>query len=129
MKSTIKRFGAFILSALLLYIGFNYLLSKEQRDLFFAIPLTTLIASVLICIPSFIMSGIELRFLYGRVSKIRLSIYDTLTLPMVINLWGVLIPFQGSFIFTSAYMHSKYKKGVGHSAKVYLLSFIIIYNY
>ena len=123
MITNIKRVGAFILSAILLYIGFNNLISKEQRDLFFAIPLITLINSVLICIPSFILSGIELRFLYGRVSKMKLSIYDTLTLPMVINLWGVLIPFQGSFIYTSAYMHSKYKRGVGHSAKVYLLSF------
>ena len=125
MSKSIKRIGAFILSVLLLYIGFKYLISKEQRDLFFAIPLTTLLTSVLICIPSFILSGIELRFLYNKVSKIKLTAYDTATLPIVINLWGVLIPFQGSFIYTTAYIHSKYKKGIGHSAKVYLLSFSI----
>src|ERR1017187_5733532 len=125
MFKNIKRLGAFILSVLLLYIGFKYLISKEQRDLFFSIPLLTIITSVLICIPSFIMNGIELRFLYSKVSKIKLTAYDTATLPIVINLWGVLIPFQGSFIYTTAYIHSKYKKGKGHSAKVYLLSFSI----
>lgn len=59
------------------------------------------------------------------MSKIKLSVYDTITLPLVINLWGFIIPFQGSFFYTISYIFAKYKKRVSDSVKVYLVSFSI----
>ena len=111
------------MSALLLYWGFMHLLTEEHRQLFFSIPLRTIIPSVILAIPGFLIGGIEMRFLYSRLSKIKLSTYDTATLPFVINLWGFIFPFQGSFIYTVTYVFAKYKQTISDSIKVYLVSF------
>ena len=125
MSSNLKIAAAFLFSAALLYLGFTYLLSVEQRALFFSIPFEIHVISVCLTVPGFFANGIELRLLYSRISKIRLSAYDTITLPFVINLWGFVLPFQGSLIYTTAYIYLKYKKGVADSLKAYLISFSI----
>ena len=125
MTTVIKTILAFLFAALLLYLGFHYFLSDEQKKMIFAIPFTVHAISFLLVIPCYLIGGIELRLLYSRVSKIKLSAYDTATLPFVINLWGFIIPFQGSFFYMLAYILSKYKKGITESIRVYLISFSV----
>ncbi len=125
MLKYLKGFGAFLFAAVLIWFGFEYLLSDEQRSLFFSTPAQTHLVSILLVFPVFFSGGIGLRLLYSRMSNTRLSVYDTLTLPVVINLWGFIIPFQGSFIYTLSYIKSKYRKSLSDSVRVYLLSFSI----
>ena len=120
----IKTSGAFLLAGLLLYADIKYFLSTEQRNLLASVSLQNHLLSILLVIPTYLLGGIELRLLYSRISKIKLSVYDTITLPFVINLWGFIIP-QGSFFYTITYIFSKYKKSVSESIKVYLISFSI----
>lgn len=123
--SSIKIIGAFTLAAVLLYLGFQHIISEEQRKLFFSVPLSNHFISILLVIPLYLIGGIEFRLLYDKISKIKLSLYDTITLPLVINLWGIIIPFQGSFIYTVSYIRSKYKKSITESVQVYVISFSI----
>lgn len=125
MKKYLKIIGGFIFAAILIYFGFEYLLTNQQRSLFFSTSIRTHFISIVLALPVFIASGIGLRLLYKRLSETTLSIYDTLTLPIVMNLWGIIIPFQGAFIYTSSYIYSKYRKNITESFRVYLLSFSI----
>jgi hypothetical protein len=127
--SAIKIILTFILATGLLYVGFTYLLTDEQRKLIFKVPFVVHIVSFLLIIPSYMLNGLELNLLYRRVGKIKLSVYDTLTLPFVVNLWGFIIPFQGSFFYTVAYLLAKYKKNISESARVYLISFSITISF
>jgi hypothetical protein len=38
------------------------------------------------------------------------------------NLWGYIIPFQGSFLYTITYIYSKYKKSISDSMRVYIIT-------
>ena len=73
MTLVIKTILAFLFAALLLYLGFHYFLSVQQKKMIFAIPLNVHAISVLLVIPCYLVGGIELRLLYSRVSKIKLS--------------------------------------------------------
>jgi len=109
----------------LIYIGFEFLLTGEQKSLFFSTSIRTHLISIVFLLPVYVSGGIGLRLLYGKISKATISIYDTITLPIVMNLWGFIIPFQGSLIYTSSYIYSKYKKSISESARVSLVSFSI----
>ncbi len=68
-------------------------------------------------------SGIELYFYYRIYSARRISMYDMFTLPLVMNLWGHILPFQGAFIYNALYLKSKYLISVGTNLKVYIFQF------
>jgi len=53
-------------------------------------------------------TGIELFFYYRIYAGRNISLYDVVTLPIVMNLWGHVLPFQGSFIYNAVYLKSKY---------------------
>ena len=125
MLQILKTIGAFLFAATLIYIGFEYLLTGEQKSLFFSTSIRTHLISIVLLLPVYISGGIGLRLLYGKISKVTISIYDTITLPIVMNLWGFIIPFQGSLIYTSSYIYSKYRKSISESVRVSLVSFSI----
>lgn len=124
LKSKLKAISFFLLALLLIYIGFNYFLTKEQRKLFFSVSLLNHLISILLALPVYFIGGIQLKQLYNKISGIKLSAYDTLTLPFAVNLWGFIIP-QGSFFYTMTYISLKYKKRIADSIKIYIVSFSI----
>ena len=125
LLATIKLIGTFTFASILLYLGFQYIISEDQRKLFFSVPLSNHFYSILLVIPIYLIGGIEFRLLYKRISNIKISTYDTISLPFAINFWGFIIPFQGAFIYTVSYITSKYKKSITESVQIYLLSFSI----
>lgn len=75
--------------------------------------------------PLYWLSGLSNYILFKRIFNVRISLYDVLTLPFVVNLWGFLLPFQGSYIYNSIYFKAKYKIAVANTTSVYLVSFSI----
>jgi hypothetical protein len=56
---------------------------------------------------SFWIQGFELSWLLKR-EEVAIKRTDRLTLPFSMNLWGYLIPFQGSFLYFLSFIKSKY---------------------
>ena len=121
----LKNFASGIIALVLLAIGYYYFISDEQKDLILNISFSTHLISIILVIPVYVCSGLELFLLYKHLGKVKLSGYDIVSLPIVVALWGFLIPFQGSFIYTVSYIFSKYKNSLAENIKVYLLSFSI----
>lgn len=122
MNNFIKVILSILTAVVLIYVGINYFLTAEQRNLLLTVPFKVHAISIAIALLIQTISGIELKLLYRKMSNIKLSVYDTITLPLVINLWGFIIPFQGSFFYTISYIFAKYKKSISDSVKVYLVS-------
>jgi hypothetical protein len=58
-----KKMETFLLSAILIYEGFYYWLTHEQRDLVFTISVHTHIITILLAIPSHSIRRVKLWFL------------------------------------------------------------------
>ncbi len=125
MNKSFKIICSIIITIVLLFVGFELFLTGSNKKIFTEISFKSHILLLLFVIPIFIMGGIELKLLFKKVSNIKLDLYDVLTLPFVISLWGIIIPLQGSVLYTISYIHSKYKKEISEGIKVYILSFSI----
>lgn len=113
---------SFALGIGLVYIGLKLFLTADQLTLLLSKPFTFHFYSCLLILPIYLLGGIETYTLFNIVYQKKIKLYDVLTLPFVINLWGFLIPFQGSFIYNSVYFKAKYKISIANSTSVFLVS-------
>lgn len=106
-------------------LGFKLFISPAQLEMLLSKPIQFHLYSILWVIPVFILGGVETFALFRMVYKKNIHVYDIVTLPFVVSLWGFLIPFQGSYIYNSIYFKSKYKISLLNTTSVYLVSFSV----
>ncbi len=116
---------SFSIGISLVYLGFKYFLNTEQLEMLVSKPIQFHIYSMALVVPVFILGGIETFILFRLVYNKNIYIYDILTLPFVVSLVGFLIPFQGSYIYNSIYLKSKYKISLVNTTSIYLVSFSV----
>jgi hypothetical protein len=91
-----------ILFALAVWMAFT-----EYSDVLGIKTLPILIFGMFISALSFWIQGFELSWLLKR-EEVAIKRTDRLTLPFSMNVWGYLIPFQGSFLYFLSFIKSKY---------------------
>lgn len=79
----------------------------EYPDVWAIKTLPVLFFGILISVLSFWIQGFELSWLLKK-DGVDLKRIDRLTLPFSMNVWGYLIPFQGSFLYFLSFIKSKY---------------------
>ena len=79
----------------------------EYSDVWGIKTLPILIFGMFISALSFWIQGFELSWLLKR-EEVAIKRTDRLTLPFSMNVWGYLIPFQGSFLYFLSFIKSKY---------------------
>ena len=79
----------------------------EYSDVLGIKTLPILIFGMFISALSFWIQGFELSWLLKR-EEVAIKRTDRLTLPFSMNVWGYLIPFQGSFLYFLSFIKSKY---------------------
>src|SRR5688572_19698092 len=99
----VKIFISLLLSAVLLGIGFYFFIGEEEKNLLLSIKPSVHLTSLALVLPLYLLIGIEWFLIYKQTNNAKIDLYDILTLPYVVNLWGHLIPFQGSFIYFLSY--------------------------
>ena len=116
---------SFAIAVVLLVTGFNYILSESEVVLFYSISLKNHFISFVFCFVTFIISGYELKYIYGRNTEIKLTTYEVISLPVSMNLLGFVFPFQGSFLYLIAYMKLKYKTSILNTTYIYAFLFLL----
>lgn len=114
----------FCLAALILYILKYFFDEKRLADYLEKLSVSDLFISAIFMFIGFFVNGLLLRFVYKKNSNTSLSYTDSLLLPMTQNVWSYIIPFQGAFIYSAAFLKVKYKIEVKSSIAVYI--FIIL---
>jgi hypothetical protein len=79
----------------------------EYSDVWGIKTLPILFFGMFISALSFWIQGFELSWLLKR-EEVAIKRTDRLTLPFSMNVWGYLIPFQGSFLYFLSFIKSKY---------------------
>lgn len=89
------------------------------------------IASVLFCASLYFLSGIEIKYILNKLSKIKISISDVFLLPLTSALFGYLLPVKGGLIFQTFFLKKKYNVTLKTNFSIALISyafFAIIYG-
>jgi uncharacterized membrane protein YbhN (UPF0104 family) len=123
MSAFTKNILSGILSLLLLLILFQVYSFESFLDTISVLKITDIVIIIACGVIFLFSTGVELYYYYRIYLQKKISLYDTLTLPAVMNLWGHILPFQGSFIYNAVYLKSKYGFSINSNFKVYLFQF------
>ena len=125
MKNKIfKSVFSVILALFLFLLAYKYLLNKELKSILLKVSFINILSSTLFVFVSFLVSGLQLNYMFNK-QKVKLSNYDTLSIPYVINLWGYIIPLQGSFLYLITYLRSKYQIKLTDTSFLYAFIFLV----
>ncbi|MBL4657164.1 MAG: flippase-like domain-containing protein [Flavobacteriales bacterium] len=122
MKKTLINTASLLLGIVLIYLGYKFILGREQLELLVSKPISFHFYSCLLVLPIYLLGGIEKYVLFRTIYNKRISLYDVITLPFVINLWGYLIPVQGSYLYNTVYFKTKYKIAIENTTSIFLVS-------
>ncbi|MCK5179068.1 MAG: flippase-like domain-containing protein [Candidatus Omnitrophica bacterium] len=125
-KNLVKIFLSFVMIVIAVYIvaqSNEIALLKRVSSLdFFIILLLSLL-----CLSVF---GYIFSFITKKQHNTPLSLFDTLTLPFMMHLWGLIIPVKGGMLYLIFFLKSKYNIQMVKSASIaiyrYLISFVLI---
>jgi hypothetical protein len=112
-----------VLTAVVFLIVKKLFLKKELIHYIGTLTVREHFISSIFMLIGFAFAGLQLRNVFIKSISVKLSWFDTLTLPITQNLWGYIIPFQGSFLYSTFFLKTKYKINIKSSFSVY---FIII---
>ena len=124
-KDIFKITFSVILAVLFFYIAYTYLLEDTHKKLLFEISLKNHFIAGLFLIAFFLVSGIELKYVYKKTAGLKFTAYDTFSIPYVINIWGYIIPLQGSFLYMMSYLKLKYAYQIKKNVYVYAFIFLV----
>lgn len=118
MRKNIVSFG---ISVLLIAIVVIILIRSNYITLVKKISWTDIAVSIVICLSVFALSGYRIGYLMSRQYHTRLRLIDVVTLPIMMNLWGYVIP-KGGMLYSAFFLKTKYriKAAEGFSIAVYI---------
>ena len=119
-----KSLLRFLLGVALLALSAWISLPLFEKINFSSINGVTILSSVFFIFFIFFISGVVLRHLLLR-HDCKMEWGTTLHLPYTMNLWGFIIPIQGSFIYFVALLKAKYKLSIVNMSANYLWLFAL----
>jgi uncharacterized membrane protein YbhN (UPF0104 family) len=117
-----------LITVLLIVLCLSLLLSAEDIKRLVSLPLRTSSFLVFVTYIVYLISGVELAIIAKQTSDIKLSLKDILLLPITMNLWSFLIPFQGAVIYLALLFRYKYKSAVADAFSVSLFSYLLSFT-
>jgi len=88
-----------------------------------------ILISFLLCFLIFLLTSWRNRYVLERQYNVKLSLFDQITLPIAMNLWGLVLPIQGSVLYFIFFLKNKYQMRAAHGTAIvlytYLINFII----
>tara|TARA_B100000683_G_scaffold277001_1_gene333322 strand:- start:2394 stop:3374 length:981 start_codon:yes stop_codon:yes gene_type:complete len=125
LKKVLKSFILpFTLTVIVLLVVKKLFLKKNLTEFVDLLSIEEHFICAFFMLVGFSITGFQLKNVFRKSTNIKMSLFDTLSLPIAQNLWGYIIPFQGSFLYSMLFLKSKYKIEVKSSLAVYFLIII-----
>ena len=119
-----KNIWSSVLGILLIGLAIYFSQPVFQKVYFQETPATFFVISCLFVLKLFFLSSWVLKKLLER-QNVQFGWLMTFQLPHAMNLWGLLIPIQGSFVYFSALMKARYQLGYLKISANYLWLFAL----
>lgn len=121
MKSS---FRYYFITLIIIIIVIYYLIDRDYISYLKNISLLNYCVSCLIALLIYCTSGFQY-FFFQKKNERHFDLYDIGLIPIVSNLWSFIIPFQGSLLFSTLYLKSKYKLSITNSFSINIYLYLL----
>lgn len=118
-----KKIASFLMSILSIGIVF-WVMSKYDWSIIKNITKVDFFYSILFAMSIFTLSGIQYHCI-RKSFNINFKKVDIVLFPIVQNLWSILIPFQGSLIFSTIFFKKRYGISISNSFSISIYIYIL----
>ncbi len=115
---------SYLVTAVLLTVTLYYFVGKEQLELLRRMSWSDVAVAMALSLPAYAGNGWELYRLRGKFG-FAMEKKDILLLPLGMNLWGMLLPFQGAMAYLTVFLKRKYGVKVSESCSISLFLYLI----
>lgn len=117
-----KEIASFLIAICIFISLFVFL---DWNSTLLLLDINSIIYSTLLIYLLFLTNGYQLYYSLNKTYNSRLSVSEVLFLPTTMHLFGYLVPFRGSYLFSIFYFKMKYKMSIVKSGAAGLLTLII----
>lgn len=115
---------SYLATAILLTVTLYCFVGKEQLELLRRMSWSDVALAMLLSLSAYAGNGWELYLLRGKFG-FSMEKKDILLLPLGMNLWGMLLPFQGAMAYLTVFLKRKYNVKVSVSCSISLFLYLI----
>lgn len=83
--------------------------------------------SFALCFLVFLLTSWRNGYILKSKYDVRLSYFDLVTLPIAMNLWGIILPIQGSVLYFVIFLKKKYQMRATFSTAIVLYTYLITF--
>ncbi len=120
-----KEYFRYLLATFLVLAVLAASFKTGIQNLFYSVKFTDILISISICWVIFSISGLRLSCASKLMYGITLTLWDIVSLPVVMSLWGYILPLKGGLVYFVFYMKEKYRINLVKSAGISIYTYII----
>lgn len=127
-RSRIANTASYIVTIVLLAVLLRFFVTPDRFRILLEISWFDLILVILLSLGAYFWGGLEMYALRANF-HFEMEKKDILLLPLGMNLWGMLLPFQGAMAYMTVFLKRKYDVKISESFSIsiflYLLSIFL----
>lgn len=120
-----KYIWQYLFAVILILFSLIFVLKNNNFKALSGVSLFDVLVSVFIALVIYSVSGLQYLFLLRRYNQTKLNLSDIFLLPIAMNLWSFIIPFQGALLYSTAILKFKYKIKTAESFSINIYSYLI----
>lgn len=125
-----RGFLKYGISIVLVCVAVTMLAREEYIALFKKISFLDLLICLLFSFGLVVIGGFTMNYFIAKHYQKKLHLVDILTLPLMINLWGFLMPVRGGILYSIFFFKTKYQikfvQGASMTLFLYTTSFVLM---
>jgi len=119
-----KTFFKYLIASILIVVILRHLTTTHYLGLLRNISPGELLFSIFIALVLFTLSGTRYYYILKKYHHTKLLLQDIPLFPIMMNLWGYLLPTQGSLIFSTLFLKYKYQVTIRRSFSINLYIYL-----
>lgn len=123
-RSRIVNIASYLVTIVLLAVVLRFFVKPDQFRIFLEISYPELALMIFLSLGAYFWGGIEMYALRGNF-HFAMEKKDILLLPLGMNLWGMLLPFQGAMAYMTVFLKRKYDVKISESFSISLFLYLL----
>ena len=119
-----KTFFKYLIASILIVAILRHLFTTHYLGLIKNVSPGELLLSILIAFVLFTLSGTRYYYILKKYHHTKFLLQDISLFPIMMNLWGYLLPTQGSLIFSTLFLKYKYQVTIRRSFSINLYIYL-----
>lgn len=123
-RSSIVNLFSYLVTFVLLIVVLRFFVKPEQFRVLLEISYPELVLTIFLSLGAYFWGGLEMYALRGKFN-FSMEKKDILLLPLGMNLWGMLLPFQGAMAYMTFFLKRKYGVKISESFSISILLYLL----